>query len=109
MRTLFQIKMSSLLILAVTVVLWLGCATYNKFETSQKNSSAQIQMLQEQSSGNIPCPPEKIEITGYTINKSGGNGYWTAIGCDGKTYNCTRSGEDRQDVNCSPADPDLIN
>ena len=109
MRTLFQSKMSSLLIIAVVVVLWLGCTTYNKFETSENKSVKQIEILQEQSAGKIPCPSEKIEITGYKINKSDGSGYWTAFGCDGKTYNCTRSSKDHQDVICRQVDPDLIN
>jgi hypothetical protein len=91
------------------IVLWLGCATYNEIETSEKKSSAQIEILQEQSAGEIPCPPDKIEITGFKINNSDGNENWTAFGCDGKTYNCTRSSKDVQNVNCEQADPDLIN
>jgi len=106
MKTLFQSKMSSLLVIALVVVLWLGCATY---ESSENKSVKQIEILQEQSAGKIPCPSEKIEITGYKTSKSDGSGYWTAFGCDGKTYNCTRSGKDHLDVNCNEIDPDLIN
>ncbi len=109
MKIMAQSNMSSLLIIAAVVVFWLGCATVNKVEQAQEISVKQIEMLQQQSAGDIPCPPEKIEITGYKINKSDGNEYWTAFGCDGGTYSCTRSGKDHQDVNCERADPDLIN
>jgi hypothetical protein len=109
MKTLFEGQKSSLLILPAVIVLWLGCATYNKIETSEKKSGAEIAILQQQSAGQIPCPPEKIEITEYEINKSDGSGYWTAIGCDGGTYSCTRRSNDPQDINCEQADPNLIN
>ena len=109
MKILFEGKKGSVSILAAVIVLWLACATYNKIETSEKKSTAEIAILQQQSAGQIPCPPEKIEITEYEINKSDGSGYWTAFGCDGKTYSCTRRGKDLQDVNCEQADPDLIN
>ena len=109
MKTLFEGKMSSLPIIAVMIVLWFGCATYNNIETSEKKSSAEIATLQQQSAGEIPCPPEKIEITEYKIDKSNGTAYWTAFGCDGGTYNCTRSSKDDQAVNCERADPDLMN
>ncbi len=108
MKTLFEGKTSSLSILAAVIVLWLGCATVNKVEQAQEISAEQIEMLQQQSAGTIPCPPEKIEITGYKINKTDGSEYWTAFGCDGGTYSCTRSGKDKA-VNCERADPDLIN
>jgi hypothetical protein len=109
MKTLSQGKMSSLLmIIAVAIVFWLACATVNKVEQAQKISAEKIEMLQQQSAGDIPCPPEKIEITEYNINKSDGSAYWTAFGCDGGTYSCTRSGKDKA-VNCERADPDLIN
>ena len=109
MKTLFKSKMGSLLVVAVVIVFWLGCSTVNKVEQAQEKSVEQIEILQEQSAGEIPCPSEKIEITNYKINKSDGSGYWTAFGCDGKTYNCTRSSNDHQDVNCKQVDPDLIN
>ena len=108
MKIMDQSKLSSLLIIAAVAVLWSGCATVNKVEQAQEISVKQIEMLQQQSAGDIPCPPEKIEITGYKINKSDGNEYWTAFGCDGGTYSCTRSGKDKA-ASCERADPDLIN
>jgi hypothetical protein len=109
MKIMPQSNMSSLLIIAAVVVFWLGCATVNKVEQAQELSVKQIAILQEQSAGEIPCPPEKIEITGYKINKSDGSEYWTAFGCDGGTYSCKRSGKDHQAVNCEQEEPDLIN
>jgi hypothetical protein len=90
MKNMPQSNMSSLFIIAAVVVFWLGCATVNKVEQAQALSVKQIEMLQQQSAGDIPCPLEKIEITGYKINKSDRNEYWTAFGCDGRTYSCTR-------------------
>lgn len=109
MKTLFEGTKISLSIFAAVVVFWSGCTTVNKFEQSQEKSVKQIAILQQQSAGQIPCPPEKIEITEYEINKSDDSGYWTAIGCNGGTYNCTRRSKDPQDVNCEQADPNLIN
>jgi hypothetical protein len=108
MKMMPRSNMSSLLIIAAVVLFWSGCATVNKVEQAQEISAEQIEMLQQQSAGDIPCPPEKIEITGYKINKSDGNEYWTAFGCDGGTYSCTRNGKDKA-VNCERADPDLMN
>ena len=109
MKTLFEVTKISLPMLAAVIVFWLGCTTVNKFEQSQEKSVKQIAILQQQSAGQIPCPPEKIEITEYKIDKSNGTAYWTAFGCDGGTYNCTRSSKDDQAVNCERADPDLMN
>jgi hypothetical protein len=106
MKTLYQSKMSSLSIIAVVVVLWLGCATPGPPENK---SVKQIEMLQQQSATKIPCPSQQIEITGYKINKAEGSAFWTAFGCNGNTYKCTRSGKDHQGVNCQRVDPDLIN
>ena len=109
MKTLFEVTKISLPMLAAVIVFWLGCTTVNKFEQSQEKSVKQIAILQQQSADQIPCPPEKIEITEYEINKSDGSGHWTAIGCNGGTYNCTRRSTNPQDVNCEQADPNLIN
>jgi hypothetical protein len=106
MKTLFQSKMSSLSMIAVVVVLWLGCATPG---TPENTSVKQIEMLQQQSAGKIPCPSQQIEITGYKINKADGSAFWTAFGCDGNTYKCSRSGKDHQGANCQRVEPDLIN
>lgn len=106
MRALFPSKMSLLSIIAVVVVLWLGCATP---QTPENKSVKQIKSLQEESAGQIPCPSEQIEITGYKINKAAGSAFWTAFGCNGNTYKCTRSGKDHQGVNCQRVEPDLIN
>ncbi len=64
--------------------------------------------MQQQCTTIIPCPSEKIEITGYKINKADGSALWTAFGCDGKTYKCIRSDEDHQNVSYQWMDPDLI-
>jgi hypothetical protein len=100
--------MSPTLVTAVAF-LWLGCTDINQIEKAENKSVKQIEILQEQSAGKIPCPSEKIEITGYKVDKSDGSEYWTAFGCDGNTYNCVRSNKDDQDVNCKQVDPDLIN
>ena len=107
MKIMLQSKIG-LLILSAVAFVWAGCAQVNQFEKEENKSTMQIQMLQQQSSGQIPCPPEKIEITEYHFNKSDGNEYWTAFGCDGGTYDCTLSGKDKA-VNCERADPDLMN
>ena len=107
MKTLFQSKINSLLIIAAVVVLWLGCTTVNKVEQAENKSVQQMQILQEQSSGKtvgkIPCPPYEIEISEFKINKSDGSGYLTAF-CNGKTYKCVRGSKDHQDVNCQSID-----
>ena len=109
MKTLLQSKMSSSLIIAIVVVFCLGCATQNQIETPENTSVKQIQIMQQQSAGTIQCPSEQIEITGYKINKTDGSAFWTAFGCNGNTYKCTRSSKDHQDVNCKKVEPDLIN
>jgi uncharacterized protein YcfL len=77
-----------LLIIAVTIFLGLGC-------TSPK----EIEVMQEQSVGQIPCPSEKIEIIQYKLNQADGSGYWMAL-CSGRTYKCTRgSGDQTNTIN----------
>ena len=109
MGSLFQSKMSSLLLIAMVVVFCLSCATQNQIATPENKSVNQVKTLQQQSTGSIPCPSEKIEITGYKINKVDGSAFWTAFGCDGNTYKCTRSAKDHQAANCQRVEPDLIN
>jgi hypothetical protein len=108
MKTLFQSKMSSLLIVAAVVFLCLGCTTVNQIEEAQNKSVQQMEILQEQSVGKIPCRSDEIEISEYKINESDGSGYWTAA-CLGKTYKCVRGKKDEtnandQEVTCEQID-----
>ena len=98
MKTLFQSKMSSLLIVAAVVFLCLGCTTVNQIEEAQNKSVQQMEILQEQSVGKIPCRSDEIEISEFKINESDGSGYWTAA-CLGKTYKCVRGKKDQADTN----------
>ncbi len=75
--------MRPLLIITVAVLLSSGC-------TSPK----QIEIMQEQSVGKIPCSSDKIEIIEYKINQSDGSGYWMAL-CNGRTYKCSRAASDQ--------------
>ena len=43
MKPLFQSKMSSLLVIVVAVVLWLGCAASNQVEKAQNKSVQQME------------------------------------------------------------------
>jgi hypothetical protein len=107
-KTIFQSKISLLLVTAAVVVLWLGCTTYNQIEKAQNKSVKQMETLQEQSVGKIPCRSSEIEISEFKINKSDGSGYWIAF-CKGKTYKCVRGSKDQtnknnQDVVCKRID-----
>ena len=75
MKPLFQSKMSSLLVIVVAVVLWLGCAASNQVEKAQNKSVQQMETLQELSAGKIPCPSYQIEIPEHNINRTDGSGY----------------------------------
>lgn len=104
MKIRFQSKMSSLLIIAsAVVVLWSGCTTVNQVEQAQNKSVQQMEILQEQSVGKIPCRSDEIEISEFKINKADGSGYWTAT-CLGKTYKCVRGKKDQTNTN----DQDVI-
>ena len=84
--------MKPLLITTVAILLSSGCTT-----------SPQIQTMQEQSVGKIPCPSEKIEIIQYKINEADGSGYWMAL-CNGRTYKCGRGASDQTNT----INPDVI-
>ncbi len=75
--------MRKLLIITVAILLNSGSTT-----------SPQIQTMQEQSVGKVPCPSERIEIIQYKINEADGSGYWMAL-CNGKTYKCRRDASDQ--------------
>ena len=105
MKTMFQSKMSLLSIIAVAIVLWLGCAASNQVENAQNKSVQQMDTLQELSAGKIPCPSYQIEIPEHNINRTDGSGYWIAY-CFGKTYKCTRGSKAPQDVTCEEIPPE---
>ena len=105
MKTLFQSKKGSFLVIAVAVSLWLGCAASNQIEKAQNKSVQQMETLQEQSAGKIPCPSYQIEIPEHNINRTDGSGYWIAY-CFGETYKCTRGSKDPQDVTCEQIPPE---
>jgi hypothetical protein len=102
MRIRSQSKVDSLVVIASLFVLWLGCSTVSKVEQAQQKSVEQMEVLQEQSAGKIPCRTNEIEISEFNINETDGSGYWTAF-CQGNTYKCVRSGKD-EDVHCVPID-----
>ena len=102
MKTLFQSKISSLLVIAVIVVSWLGCANINQNDTAQ-----QMQTLQEQSATQVPCPSSAIQIMpSYKINADG-SASWTAV-CYATVYQCTRSGKNNQNVSCEQIGPQPV-
>ena len=75
MKTLFQSKKGSFLVIAVSVFIWLGCAASNQVEKAQNKSVQQMETLQELSAGKIPCPSYQIEIPEHNINRTDGSGY----------------------------------
>ncbi len=105
MKTLFQSKIGFSLVIAVVVVPWLSCSTVNKVEQAQNKSVQEMETLQEQSAGKIPCPSYQIEIPEHKINRTDGSGYWIAY-CFGKTYKCTRGSKAPQDVTCEQVPPE---
>ncbi len=108
MMTLIQSKMSSLLIISVAVVLWLGCANINQGENAPDDSAQQMETLRKQSATQVPCPSYSIQIMpSYKINKSDGSASWTAF-CYGDVYQCTRGGKDHQDVTCEQTEPQPV-
>ncbi len=102
MKIRFQSKINSLLVVATLFVFLAGCSTVSKVEQAQEKNVEQMEILQEQSAGKIPCRSNEIEISEYNVNKADGSGYWTAF-CQGNTYKCVRSGKD-QDAHCVPID-----
>lgn len=99
MKSLFQTKIGSLsVIVAAVVFLCLGCTTVNQIEEAQNKSVQQMEVLQGQSVGKIPCRSDEIEISEFKINESDGSGYWTAA-CLGKTYKCLRGKKGETDTN----------
>ncbi len=104
MKTLFQSRVGFFLVFVVVVVSWLGCSTVNKVEQAQNKSVQEMETLQKQSAGIIPCPPYQIEIPEHKINKVDGSAYWTAY-CFGKTYKCTRSSGKNPHVTCEEIPP----
>ena len=104
METLLQSKMSSLSVIAVVAFLWLGCAASSQVEKAENKSIQEMQKLQQQSVGKIPCRPYEIEVSEFKINKADGSGYWIAY-CLGKTYRCVRGSKDHQDVTCEQIPP----
>ncbi len=108
MKTLFQSKMSSLLIIAVAVVLWLGCANISQVENAPDDSIQQMETLREQTATQVPCPSYAIQIMpSYRINKSDESASWTAD-CYGDVYQCTRGGKDNQGVTCEQTEPQPV-
>ena len=108
MKTLFQSRMGSLLVIVV-VALCLGCGASSqvqKVESAQNKSVQQIQALQEQTVGKIPCRADEIEIPEHKINRTDGSGYWIAY-CLGKTYKCVR-GKDNPNVTCEQIPAQLM-
>ena len=105
MKTLFQSKKGSFLVIAVSVFIWLGCAASNQVEKAQNKSVQQMETLQELSASKIPCPSYQIEIPEHNINRTDGSGYWIAY-CFGETYKCTRGSKDPQDVTCEQIPPE---
>lgn len=108
MKTMNQSKLSSLLIIAVAVVLWLGCTNINQGENAPVDSAQQMETLREQSATQVPCPSYAIQIMpSYKINKSDGSASWTAV-CYANVYQCTRSGKDHQNVTCEQTEPQPV-
>jgi hypothetical protein len=108
MKTMNQSKMSSLLIIAVAVVLWLGCANINQGGNVPDDSAQQMETLREQSATQVPCPSYAIQIMpSYKINKSDESASWTAV-CYANVYQCTRSGKDHQNVTCEQTGPQPV-
>ena len=103
MKTKNQSKISSLLIIIVAVVLWLGCANINQGGNAPDNTAQLLETLREQSATQVPCPSYSIQIPNYNI-KSDGSGYWTAV-CYGDVYKCTRGSKGPQDVTCEQTEP----
>ncbi len=62
----------------------------------------QIEIMQEQSVGQIPCVANKIEIVQHNINKADRSGNWMAL-CNGRTYMCRRGSGDQTNT----IDPDV--
>lgn len=58
-----------------------------------------VQSLQDQSTGQIPCPADNIEVIEHKIDDNG-NATWTAL-CEGRTYSCEREGGQSGTVTCS--------
>jgi hypothetical protein len=108
MKTLFQSKMSSFPVIAVSVFLWLGCANISQVENAPDDSIQQMETLREQSATQVPCPSYAIQIMpSYRINKSDGSASWTAV-CFGDVYKCTRGGKDNQDLTCEQTEPQPV-
>jgi hypothetical protein len=103
MKTLFRSKLDSLFLVAAVIVPLLGCSTVNTVEQAQNKSVQEIQTLQQQSAGIVPCPSYQIEIPQHEINRTDGSAKWTAY-CFGKTYKCGRTGKD-QNVTCEEIPP----
>lgn len=83
--------MKRLLIIPAFTIAMLSCGG-NPFE---------IQALQEQSTNQIPCPQDRIEIIEHVIHPDG-SATWTAL-CEGRTYSCERKAgkETSPEVSCS--------
>jgi len=69
MKTLFQSKKGSFLVIAVAVFLWLGCAASNQIEKAQNKSVQQMETLQEQSAGKIPFLLIKSKYQNTTLTE----------------------------------------
>jgi len=83
--------MKKLLIFILTIFLNTSCS-----------NPKQIELMQEQSVGQIPCVANKIEIIEHEINKADGSGNWMAL-CNGRTYLCRRGKGDESNT----IDPDV--
>jgi hypothetical protein len=94
-----QSEITSLLIIAGTLVLFLGCANIN-----QKNTAQEIQTLKEQTATQVPCPSYTIQIMPNYIINADGSGSWTAD-CYGAVYKCTQSAKDHQNTTCEQTLP----
>jgi len=69
MKTLFQSKKGSFLVIAVSVFIWLGCAASNQVEKAQNKSVQQMETLQELSAGKIPFLLIKSKYQNTTLTE----------------------------------------